>query len=129
VSSQEEIRPAGSLQLGVQKYLYTGYFVAGCLVAYIGHHVALKFLGDGRDTLATALGMLAGLIFVVLGWRADGLRTWAQETVDELAAVTWPSRQETYSATVVVLVTSIIATSVIFLLDQFWNYFTERVLQ
>jgi hypothetical protein len=30
---------SGSLLLGVQKYLYTGYFVAGCIVAYLTHQI------------------------------------------------------------------------------------------
>jgi len=45
VTTQQDSRAGASLQLGVQKYLYTGFFVAGCILAYLAHNVAERVLG------------------------------------------------------------------------------------
>lgn len=129
MTSQQDTRAVGSLQLGTQKYLYTGYFVAGCIVAYLTHQIIEKAWGEGHDVIATVAGVVVGVAAVVWGWKNTRLRTLAQETLDELTKVTWPTRQETYAATTVVIVTSLIAAVVIFGLDQFWSWFTDLIFR
>ena len=124
---QPDTRMTGSLQLGAQKYLYSGYFLAGCIVAFIVHAVTLKVLGERYDTHATVGGLVGGLAAVIFAWKNDRVRTLAQETVDELSKVTWPTREETYTATVVVIVTSIVSSVIIFFLDKFWSWFTDLI--
>ena len=123
------MRHGASLQLGVQKYLYTGYFVIGCMVAYLAHQVGEKALGEGHDSVVTLVAILVGVVAVVGAWKNTKIRTLSQEIVEELAAVAWPTRQETYTATVVVVVTSVFAAVSIFLMDQFWNWFTDVVFR
>nr|MBP9106796.1 preprotein translocase subunit SecE [Gemmatimonadaceae bacterium] len=55
------------------------------------------------------------------------LRTLAMETIEELAAVTWPTKDETSTATVVVLATTVVASVVIFAMDRFWNWITNVI--
>ena len=129
MSTQQDTRGGASLQLGVQKYLYTGYFVAGCIIAYLGHQITEKVLGEGHDAVATGVGLALGLLSVIFGWKNVKLRTMAEETIDELSKVTWPTREETYTATVVVLVTSAISAVVIFGLDRFWSWFTDLIFR
>jgi preprotein translocase subunit SecE len=129
VSTQQDTRAAGALQLGVQKYLYTGYLVVGLAIAYITHQIVLKAWGEGHDNIATLVGVVVGLLAIVWGWKNNRVRTLAQETIDELSKVTWPTRQETYAATVVVVVTSIIAAVIIFGLDRFWSWFTDLIFR
>jgi preprotein translocase subunit SecE len=122
----------------VQKYLYSGYFLAGCIVAFITHQIVVRIWGEGRqfalgssrigvDTIATVVGVVMAVLAVILAWRNNRIRTLSQETVDELAKVTWPTRQETYGATVVVLVTSIVSAVMIFMLDRFWSWLTDLI--
>ena len=119
----------GSLQLGVQKYLYTGYFVAGCIVAYLAHQIVTKAWGEGHDAIATGIAIVVGVGAVVAAWRNNRIRTLSQEVLDELVAVSWPSRQETYTATVVVIVTAVTSSFVIFFLDRFWSWFTDLIFR
>jgi preprotein translocase SecE subunit len=125
VSTQPE-RIGGSLQLGVQKYLYTGYFVAGCVVAFLVSHIA-DAAWAGHENASNAIGVVAGLAGVFIAWKNIKLRTLAMETIEELAAVTWPSKDETTTATVVVLATAITASVVIFAMDRFWNWITNVI--
>ncbi len=124
-TTQQE-RPAASLLLGPMKYLYTGYFVAGCLVAFLVSKFG-ELAWEGHDQITTGVGIAAGVGAVVWGWQNLRLRHLAIETIDELVAVTWPSKQETYTATSVVIATAVIAAVIVFLLDRFWSWFTDLI--
>ncbi|MEI8255933.1 MAG: preprotein translocase subunit SecE [Deltaproteobacteria bacterium] len=126
---QPDSRAPVTLQLGVQKYLYTGYFVGGFIVAYLVHQVASRALGEGHDAIATVIGALAGITAVYATWKNKRIRTLSQEVLDELVAVSWPSRQETYTATVVVILTSVVSSALIFFLDRFWSWFTDMIFR
>ncbi|MBI5511695.1 MAG: preprotein translocase subunit SecE [Deltaproteobacteria bacterium] len=51
-----------------------------------------------------------------------------QEVADELSKVSWPSREETGSATVVVLATVVICATYLGLFDAMWLWLTNLVL-
>jgi len=124
-TTQQE-RPAASLLLGPMKYLYTGYFVAGCLVAFLVSKFG-ELAWEGHDQITSGIGIAAGVGAVIWGWQNLRLRHLAIETIDELVAVTWPSKQETYTATSVVIATAVIAAVIVFLLDRFWSWFTDLI--
>ena len=48
-----------------------------------------------------------------------------EDVVDELAKVTWPSRKETYTSTIVVIVTSLIAAFIVGAFDYVWSAITD----
>jgi len=125
VSTQPE-RIGGSLQLGVQKYLYTGYFVAACVVAFLTSHL-VEAVWPGHENIASEIGVVVGIVVMVIAWKNIRLRTLAMETIEELAAVTWPTKDETSTATVVVLATTVVASVVIFAMDRFWNWITNVI--
>ena len=58
----------------------------------------------------------------------DNIRTLSNEVVDELSNVTWPSREETVQATIVVVVTVLICAAFIGLFDAVWLWLTNRLL-
>ncbi len=45
----------------------------------------------------------------------------------ELKKVTWPTRKETQAATIVVIVTVIIAAMILGAFDTVWSFFTDRI--
>jgi preprotein translocase SecE subunit len=128
LSTQTEPRASGSLQLGVQKYLYTGYFVGGIVVAWLVHNIVDK-AWEGHDAVASLIGVVAGILAVVWAWKNERIRMLSKEIIDELAAVTWPTKQETQTATFIVLVTSVVAAGVIFLMDRVWGFLTEWLVK
>ncbi len=125
MSTQPE-RIGGSLQLGVQKYLYTGYFVAACVLAFLTSHL-VEAVWPGHENIASPIGAVVGLVAMFIAWKNIRLRTLAMETIEELAAVTWPTKDETSTATVVVLATTVVASVVIFAMDRFWNWITNVI--
>jgi preprotein translocase SecE subunit len=125
VSTQPE-RIGGSLQLGVQKYLYTGYFLGGCVVSFLVSHLT-EAVWAGHEDVANGIGVVVGFAAMMVAWKNIRLRTLAMETIEELAAVTWPTKDETTTATIVVMITAITAAVVIFLMDRFWNWITNTI--
>ena len=58
----------------------------------------------------------------------DNIRTLSNEVVDELSKVTWPTREETGQATIVVVVTVLICAAFLGLFDAVWLWLTNRLL-
>lgn len=85
-----------------------------------------RVFGDLRATSLGAYG--AGAIAAVVSLKHHTVRTLASEVVEELSKVTWPSRQETGSATVVVIVTVLICAAYLGLFDAVWLYVTDWIL-
>jgi preprotein translocase subunit SecE len=134
-------------QLGASRYVLAGFFAVGMAVAYVcsrtinsawnkladnvwvSQHVPTltRIAEDDRPTYTMLTGAIIGLLATVYSYRREDVRTWTNEVASELAKVTWPSKKEVTSSTVVVLVTSAFATVFLALLDRFWNFVTNLV--
>ena len=119
---------------GLMKYVHVTFF-AGALVAG-------WLLVNLTDTVWTSLNLavtavpapvfwiefvMGGGIAIALAlymWRHPQLNRLVVEIVTELSKVTWPTRKELSSSTVVVLVVSIIAAMILGAFDAFWSWAT-----
>jgi preprotein translocase subunit SecE len=133
--------------LGAQKYVYSAFIGAGLIFAYIVgralHGIwamlsnrdffALRFpwaTAIHDDTKATYAMLVGGLIAVVAALRTlrrPTVRQWADDVAGELVKVKWPNRKEVQNSTVVVIATSLIAVTYLFLLDRFFGFLTDRI--
>ncbi len=133
--------------LGAQKYVYSAFIGAGLIFAYIVgralHGIwamlsnrdffALRFpwaTAIHDDTKATYAMIVGGLIAVVAALRTlrrPTVRQWADDVAGELVKVKWPNRKEVQNSTVVVIATSLIAVTYLFLLDRFFGFLTDRI--
>jgi preprotein translocase subunit SecE len=76
------------------------------------------------------ISLIAGVIAAITGivlYRHDRIYTLANEVSGELKKVTWPTSKEVRTATVVVLVMSIISALILGLFDFVWSNLTELV--
>lgn len=140
----EDLLPA---QLGAQRYVYSAFFTSVILGGYVLGR-ALETIwartaitdwavtnvpaitGVPDETKQTYSFIVAGVIAIALGihyFRKDSVRKWAEEVSGELLKVKWPTRKEVYSSTVVVLATSAVAVTYLFLLDRFWAFVTDKI--
>jgi preprotein translocase subunit SecE len=143
---EEEVLPT---HLGAQKYVYSSFIAAGLIFAYIvGRSIhgiwamlsnrdffALRFpwaTSIHDDTKLTYSMVIGGLIAIVVSLRTlrrPSVRQWADDVAGELVKVKWPNRKEVQNSTVVVIATSLIAVTYLFLLDRFWGFITDRIYQ
>lgn len=141
-----EAQPA---ELGATKYVHAAFFVAGILIAFLSGkvlglawslladwHAAVQvapFLlrwGEGqRGTVSALVGVGIGIVSVIQTYRRAGIRKWADDVAMELARVTWPNKETVTNGTIIVIVASIVATTYVSLLDQFWGFVTRFIYE
>jgi len=134
-------------QLGANKYVYSAFFTAGLLLAYIvGRSIhgiwamlsnrdffALRFPwatsihDDTKMTYSMVAGGVIALVVALRSSKRSGLRQWADEVAGELVKVKWPTKKEVQNSTIVVLATSAVAVTYMFLLDRFFGFVTDRI--
>ena len=119
--------PAG---LGVNRYLYFGWAAAALVAAIVFGKVAefvWGFFGRPNDWILIGSSVLAGIAAVAYGYRHPVISPLSKEIVAELGKVTWPTRKETYYATLVVILTSIVCAIILGVFDAAWSYLTDLI--
>ena len=81
--------------------------------------------GFPLTALIAYLLVIGGAVFAL---RHQPTYAMANEVVDELAKVTWPSREETGSATIVVIIAVIISSLFLGVFDAVWLWLTDALL-
>jgi preprotein translocase subunit SecE len=134
-------------QLGSTRYVLAGFFASAIAVAYVvGRAISTawnkvaesqwavdkatfltRFSEDDRDMWGTIAGAVIGLAALVYVYRRQDIRAWVNDAASELAKVTWPSKKEVTSNTIIVIVASLVATLYLALLDRFWGFVTNLV--
>lgn len=141
----EEEAAAG--QLGSQRYVMAGFFVAGLIAAYLfgkivhglwayvsnkdwfsqTFPVLTAVPDDDKQTYGTILGAILALAFMVRTYRKAEVRAWSEDVAAELAKVKWPTKKDVSNSTIVVIAASTIATVYLALLDRLWAAVTNLV--
>jgi preprotein translocase subunit SecE len=80
-------------------------------------NLALSFVIGGGTILAVTLYL----------WRHPKINRLVVEIVTELSKVTWPTRKELSSSTIVVVVVSVIAALILGAFDAFWSWATSFI--
>jgi preprotein translocase SecE subunit len=122
----------------LSRYVSLSYLVGGLVTAGILVKIVALLFGSFAPAsdlivfagirLSTVLGLLGGLAVTVWAVKSDRVSQIINETVSELAQVTWPNREETQSSTVVVIIFSILISLVLASFDFVWKYATDIIL-
>jgi len=113
-----------------QKWVNLSLFAFAALIGYVFfslmNNVAGTYDLEARiqniDLVIRAVSAgLAGLLFLIL-YKSERTTSYMNEVMVELSKVTWPTRKETYRATVIVLVTVLIAGMLLGGLDALWTW-------
>lgn len=134
-TEQEKARPTGTL--GVERWVQFAFAACAITLAWFLIKCAnaiWTLLADTVDVVpepnATIIAVGAGLVaFVtaVLTYRSTKVHTFVVEVCVELSKVTWPTRKETWSQTIVVIVVSIIAAIILGVFDAVWSQVTDLI--
>ncbi len=119
---------------GNQRFVIFSFLAAGGLlwatfakifgaIAYAADLPDAAILGN-QFTVSTLLGMLVGVGAVIFALKHAPSYTFAEEVVAELRKVTWPDRKETQTATVVVIVTTLVIAAILGVFDLVWAKLT-----
>jgi preprotein translocase subunit SecE len=114
-----------------KKWTYLLFALGGLVLAYlllkIGDWAWSYYGTKPNELLLGALAFGTGGVVAILALRNERLFTLASEVTAELKKVSWPTRQETISATIVVIVTVVIASLVLGVYDALWSFLTRYI--
>jgi preprotein translocase subunit SecE len=114
---------------------YIAFAILAAVVLARGIHAGLFYAGiedypllGSEFTASTAAGVVLAIIAFAATFRNPEVRPLADQVASELAKVVWPTRQETWSATIVVIVTVIISAVYLGLFDAVWQWASNAIL-
>jgi len=116
--------------LGPERWVQFGFIASGFVLFFVVDKLATLIWEQFAepDPMITAVSAgVVGLLGAFFAYRHPQSRKLADEVVGELAQVTWPSRDETYVSTIVVVVTSVVAAVYTGVLDGLWSAITDFV--
>ena len=127
--------------MSTQRKLLLSYLVLGVLLGLTLEHLLERlgagvsflsllgrpFLGLEGWTYATLLGYGGAIATALYCWRAPRVRQPAEEVVEELGRVTWPTLSETRAATWAVIVATLVCAVILGLFDYGWGRLTQAV--
>lgn len=112
-----------------QKFVSLIYLLCGAVVWLLFRELAatvwaIAHLPQPADWVvppSEIIAIVAGIIAFVVLIRSKVVNTFTNDTITELAKVTWPNRKETVISTGVVSVLVGIAASILFGFDMLWG--------
>ncbi|MGB5415610.1 MAG: preprotein translocase subunit SecE [Polyangiales bacterium] len=134
-TEQDKARPTGTL--GVERWVQFAYAACAITLAWFlikSSTAVWTILADNVDAVpepnATVIAVGAGLvafISAVIAYRSSRIHTFVLEVCVELSKVSWPTRKETWSQTIVVLIVSVIAAIILGVYDAVWSHITDLI--
>ncbi|MGC8926796.1 MAG: preprotein translocase subunit SecE [Myxococcota bacterium] len=86
----------------------------------------LNLLGP-QFKLSTLIGLVITLSVLIYCVKSPTIMTLSDEVIIELRKVSWPTRQETYYSTLVVIITVLIMAAILGLFDAIWLKVTNLI--
>jgi preprotein translocase subunit SecE len=110
--------------MGPNKYVHLIFAVGTLLAAFLLSRLgewAWSYFAKPNDLLINVGAVVLAVMVGVLAYKDERAFAAAYDVTRELEKVTWPTRKETYAATIVVLVTVSIAAVILWGFDMVWG--------
>jgi len=122
--------PMGTRTLGNERWVQFGFIVLAATAFWLADKVILMAwdqFAEPDPTIVAGLAALVGILTAWITYKNETANSFAHESAAELSKVTWPSRKETWSNTVVTVVVSLIAAAILFAFDATWSAITDLI--
>ena len=116
--------------LGLERWVQFTFVALAVFIVYVTDKLVTfvwEFWAEPSDTIVTAIAVALGLAGSFLAYQNDRFRDFCTEVVTELSKVTWPTREETWYSTLVVLTASFIAAVYTGMFDAIWSAVTDLI--
>jgi preprotein translocase subunit SecE len=114
--------------LGLDRWVQYVFVVMAAFVLWLADKLVLllwQIWDEPNEVVATVLSAAIGFGVALVLYRNEKSHRLVVDVVSELSKVSWPSRKETYASTLVVIITSIIAATIIGSFDFVWSAITD----
>ena len=116
--------------LGLERWVQFAFVALALFLVFVTDKLVTfgwEFWAEPDDTIVTIVAVAVGLASTYLAYQNDRVRDFATEVVTELSKVTWPTREETWYSTLVVITASAIAAVYTGVFDAIWSALTDLV--
>lgn len=118
--------------MGPNKYVHIMFAVGSLVVAFLlaktGDWV-WSYFAKPNDLMINGAALLVGVSGAVILYRNERVFASAVDVTRELEKVTWPTRKETYAATIVVIVMVAISALILTAFDSIWGFLANWILR
>ncbi len=118
--------------MGPNKYVHlifaAGAFLLAFLLAKTGDWLWSLF-AKPNDLAVNGSAVLIAGVAAYFAYRNERVFAAAYDVTSELEKVTWPSRKETYAATLVVVITVTLASIIMWSFDMVWSSVANLVMR
>jgi preprotein translocase subunit SecE len=97
------------------------------LVQWTGDWIWGYFVKEPNEFILNGIAVIVALGVGIGLYRNERVYTLTDEVMSELKKVTWPTMQETRAATLVVIVTVIVAAIILGIFDAVWSKVTDLI--
>jgi preprotein translocase SecE subunit len=118
--------------MGPNKYIHLAFAIAVLVVSFLVYKTGdwvWSYFGKPNDLLLQGAALAVSIAGGLIAYRNERVFTTASDVTRELEKVTWPSKKETYYATIIVFATVVIATIILSIFDGVWSFFSSRILK
>ena len=118
--------------MGPNKFVHLFFALAGLMLAFILSRAGdwvWSYFAKPSDLALNAGALLIASVAAFVAYRNETVFASVHDITKELEKVTWPSRKETTAATVVVLVTCLVAAVILSTFDAIWASLTNWFLR
>lgn len=116
--------------MGSNRWVHLMFAVGGLLLAFVMVQTTewvWGYFAKPKGVYVDAIGIFLATVVTLIAWRNKNLFAKATDITMELKKVTWPTRKETSAATIVVIVTVIIASIFLGVFDLIWSWATGKL--
>ena len=130
----EDSKPTGTL--GIERWVQFAFIGMALLMFWFIDHLASDLsaftaqkldLSTPNPNIVTGASALVSILLAAWMYRNENTNRFSREVAVELSHVTWPSRQETWSNTLVVIIVSAIAAVILGAFDAAWSAVTDLI--
>ena len=118
--------------MGPNKYIHLTFAIGVLVVSFLVYKTGdwiWSYFAKPNDLAMQGAALLLGIVGGVVAYRNERVFAGAADVTRELEKVTWPNKKETYYATIVVIVTVLIATLILSLFDFIWAALAGKILK
>jgi preprotein translocase subunit SecE len=118
--------------MGPNKYVHLMFAIGTLVLAFLLAKTTewvWSYVAKPNDLIINGASVLVAVVAGYMAYRSERVFAAAYDVTTELEKVTWPSRKETYAATIVVIVTVSISSLILWGFDTLWGTLANLVLR
>jgi len=118
--------------MGPNKYIHLTFAVGVLVLSFLIYKTGdwiWSYFAKPNELAMQGVALFCGVLGGVLAYRSERVFATTSDVTKELEKVTWPTKKETYYATIVVIVTVAVATLILSFFDVIWAFLASKVLK